>query len=39
VPLVLSDPTSEPAEAIVEIAQVLDAIHSAGFTKTLPLVG
>jgi ATP-binding protein involved in chromosome partitioning len=39
VPLVLSDPGSEPAEAIVEIAQMLDAIHSAGFTKTLPLVG
>jgi ATP-binding protein involved in chromosome partitioning len=39
VPLVLSDPSSEPAEAIVEIAEVLDASRSAGFTKTLPLVG
>jgi ATP-binding protein involved in chromosome partitioning len=38
VPLVLSDPDSEPAEAIFELARTLDASRSAGFTKTLPLV-
>jgi ATP-binding protein involved in chromosome partitioning len=38
VPLVLSDPDSEPAEAIIEIARALDASRSGGFTKTLPLV-
>src|SRR5438552_469614 len=38
VPLVLSDPDSEPAEAIVALARTLDASRSAGFTKTLPLV-
>jgi ATP-binding protein involved in chromosome partitioning len=38
VPLVLSDPDSEPAEAIFELARALDASRSAGFTKTLPLV-
>jgi ATP-binding protein involved in chromosome partitioning len=38
VPLVLSDPDSEPAEAIFELARVVDASRSAGFTKTLPLV-
>ena len=38
VPLVLSDPESEPAEAILEIARALDASRSGGFTKTLPLV-
>jgi ATP-binding protein involved in chromosome partitioning len=38
VPLVLSDPHSESAEAIVEVARTLDAMRSAGFTKTLPLV-
>jgi len=38
VPLVLSDPDSEPAEAIFELARAVDASRSAGFTKTLPLV-
>ena len=38
VPLVLSDPESEPAQAIAEIARVLDAVRGAGFTRTLPLV-
>jgi ATP-binding protein involved in chromosome partitioning len=38
VPLVLTDPDSEPAEAIFELARVVDASRSAGFTKTLPLV-
>jgi ATP-binding protein involved in chromosome partitioning len=38
VPLVLSDPRSESSEAILEIARTLDAMRSAGFTKTLPLV-
>ena len=38
VPLVLSDPHSESAEAIVEVARTLDETRSAGFTKTLPLV-
>ncbi len=37
-PLVLSDPDSEPAEAIFEIARTLDASRSSGFTRTLPLV-
>jgi ATP-binding protein involved in chromosome partitioning len=37
-PLVLSDPDSEPAEAIFEIARALDASRSGGFTRTLPLV-
>jgi ATP-binding protein involved in chromosome partitioning len=38
VPLVLSDPGSEPAEAIADLARTLDATRAAGFTKTLPLV-
>jgi ATP-binding protein involved in chromosome partitioning len=38
VPLVLSDPHSESAEAIAEVSRTLDAMRSAGFTKTLPLV-
>ena len=38
VPLVLSDPESEPAQAIFEIARSLDASRSGGFTRTLPLV-
>jgi ATP-binding protein involved in chromosome partitioning len=37
-PLVLSDPESEPAQAIAEIAQRLDDAPGAGFTRTLPLV-
>ena len=38
VPLVLSDPGSEPAQAVFELARAIDASRSAGFTKTLPLV-
>jgi ATP-binding protein involved in chromosome partitioning len=38
VPLVLSDPACEPAQAILELARTLDATRAAGFTKTLPLV-
>jgi ATP-binding protein involved in chromosome partitioning len=38
VPLVLSDPDSEPAQAIFEIARALDEARSGGFTRTLPLV-
>jgi ATP-binding protein involved in chromosome partitioning len=38
VPLVVSDPDSEPAQAIIELARTLDATRSAGFTKTLTLV-
>ena len=37
-PLVLSDPGSEPAQAILEIAGALDESRSGGFTKTLRLV-
>ncbi|HEX4520899.1 MAG TPA: Mrp/NBP35 family ATP-binding protein [Gaiellaceae bacterium] len=37
-PLVISDPDSEPARAIVEIAETIDRSRSAGFTRTLPLV-
>ena len=37
-PLVLSDPESEPAAAIFEIARALEASRSGGFTRTLPLV-
>jgi ATP-binding protein involved in chromosome partitioning len=38
VPLVLSDPDSDVADAFVDLARTIDAIRSAGFTKTLPLV-
>jgi ATP-binding protein involved in chromosome partitioning len=38
VPLVESDPDSETARAIVEIARVIDASRAGGFTRTLPLV-
>ncbi len=38
VPLVLTDPDSEPAQAILEIARAVDAARSGGFTRTLPLV-
>jgi ATP-binding protein involved in chromosome partitioning len=37
-PLVLSDPDSEPARAIAEIARTLDASRAGGFTRSLPLV-
>jgi ATP-binding protein involved in chromosome partitioning len=38
VPLVVSDPDSESARAIAEIAAVIDRTRGAGFTRTLPLV-
>jgi ATP-binding protein involved in chromosome partitioning len=37
-PLVLSDPGSEPAQAIFALAGAIDASRGAGFTRTLPLV-
>jgi len=37
-PLVLRDPASEPARAILEIAHAVDERHGGGFTRTLPLV-
>jgi ATP-binding protein involved in chromosome partitioning len=38
VPLVVSDPDSEPARVIVELARTIDASRAGGFTRTLPLV-
>ena len=38
IPLVVSDPGSEPARAIAELARTLDSTRGAGFTRTLPLV-
>ncbi len=38
VPLVTRDPDSEPAQAIAELARVIDASRAGGFTRTLPLV-
>jgi ATP-binding protein involved in chromosome partitioning len=38
VPLVLSDPDSEPAQAISEIARTIDESRTGGFTRSLPLV-
>ncbi len=38
VPLVISDPESEPAEVIFELARAIDASRAGGFTRTLPLV-
>jgi ATP-binding protein involved in chromosome partitioning len=38
VPLVVSDPDSEPARAICELARVIDESRAGGFTRTLPLV-
>jgi ATP-binding protein involved in chromosome partitioning len=38
VPLVTSDPESEPALAIIELARAIDASRAGGFTRTLPLV-
>ena len=38
VPLVLSDPDSEPARAIIDLAAAIDASRAGGFTRTLPLV-
>jgi ATP-binding protein involved in chromosome partitioning len=37
-PFVLRDPSSPTAQAIVEIAQAVDASRAGGFTRTLPLV-
>jgi ATP-binding protein involved in chromosome partitioning len=38
IPLVVSDPDSAPAEAILEIARLIDESRVGGFTRTLPLV-
>jgi ATP-binding protein involved in chromosome partitioning len=38
VPLVISDPDAAPAQAIFELARVIDASRAGGFTRTLPLV-
>ena len=38
VPLVTTDPGSEPARAIVELAHAIDESRVGGFTSTLPLV-
>jgi ATP-binding protein involved in chromosome partitioning len=38
VPLVVSDPDSEPAQAIFELARLIDESRAGGFTRTLPLV-
>ena len=38
VPLVVSDPSSEPAQAIFELARLIDESRTGGFTRTLPLV-
>ncbi|HEY5294948.1 MAG TPA: Mrp/NBP35 family ATP-binding protein [Gaiellaceae bacterium] len=38
IPLVVSDPDSEPAQAILEIARLLDESRVGGFTSTLPLL-
>jgi ATP-binding protein involved in chromosome partitioning len=38
VPLVVSNPDSEPAQVIFELARVIDASRAGGFTRTLPLV-
>jgi ATP-binding protein involved in chromosome partitioning len=37
-PLVLSQPDSAPARALLEIARTVDEARSGGFTRTLPLV-
>ncbi len=38
VPLVISDPDSEAAQAVIELARTIDLSRGAGFTRTLPLV-
>jgi ATP-binding protein involved in chromosome partitioning len=38
VPLVLTEPESAPAQALLDLARAIDASRSAGFTRTLPLV-
>src|SRR5215204_3325487 len=35
-PLVVRDPGSEPAQAILDVARAVDASRSGGFTRTLP---
>ncbi len=37
-PLVTRDPEGETAQALIEIARVLDEARTGGFTRTLPLV-
>jgi ATP-binding protein involved in chromosome partitioning len=37
-PLVVSQPESETARALIEIARSLDEARTGGFTRTLPLV-
>jgi ATP-binding protein involved in chromosome partitioning len=37
-PLVVRDPASAPAQAILDIAHAVDERHGGGFTRTLPLV-
>ena len=37
-PLVTRDPDSEPAQAILALARVIDESRAGGFTRTLPLV-
>jgi ATP-binding protein involved in chromosome partitioning len=37
-PLVTTDPDSDSAQALIEIARVIDASRAGGFTRTLPLV-
>ncbi len=37
-PLVVRNPASEPAQAILEVARAVEASRSGGFTRTLPLV-
>jgi ATP-binding protein involved in chromosome partitioning len=39
VPLVVSDPDADAAQAIHELARTIDASRAGGFTRTLPLVG
>jgi ATP-binding protein involved in chromosome partitioning len=38
VPLVVSDPDCEPAQAILALARAIDESRAGGFTRTLPLV-
>ena len=38
VPLVSSDPESEPARALLDVARAIDESRAGGFTRTLPLV-
>jgi ATP-binding protein involved in chromosome partitioning len=39
VPLVVSDPDAEAAQAIQELARTIEASRAGGFTRTLPLIG